>query len=265
MTSINRYQDYGRRLVDAAFARAGYTIFVRRKSADVVLFDRAELLSYAEEDHVRQLYETALAATGLEWSDNFSKRCRFASMAEVLRYALTAHVPGDVAECGCWKGTSTYMIASLLQASSFSDTFHVFDSFGGLSDLQAEDRRRNRPLTTTDIARQQAVFAGTESEVRQALAPFPFVQLHKGWIPERFSEVKGSVFRFVHIDVDLYQPTRDSLRFFYPRLNARGAIAFDDYGLTQFPGAKRAIDEFLAEETPTFFYRVPTGGAFLIK
>ena len=35
--------------------------------------------------------------------------------------------------------------------------------------------------------------------------------LMKGWIPTRFQEVADRHFAFVHIDVDLYEPTRDSL------------------------------------------------------
>ena len=39
-------------------------------------------------------------------------------------------------------------------------------------------------------------------------------QLFKGWIPDRFDEIALKKFCLVHIDVDLYQPTLDSLNFF---------------------------------------------------
>ena len=42
-------------------------------------------------------------------------------------------------------------------------------------------------------------------------------------------------------------------------------MVFDDYGLTQFPGAKLAIDEAMDIMKPSLFYKIPTGGAFLIK
>ena len=35
---------------------------------------------------------------------------------------------------------------------------------------------------------------------------------------------------FVHIDVDQYQSTYDSLAYFYPRMSAGGVIVNDDYG-----------------------------------
>src|SRR5688572_31529904 len=42
-------------------------------------------------------------------------------------------------------------------------------------------------------------------------------------------------------DVDVYQPTRDSLEYFYPRLVTGGILVCDDYG---WPGARKAVDDF---------------------
>ena len=44
-----------------------------------------------------------------------------------------------------------------------------------------------------------------------------------------------------------------------------GVIVLDDYGYTQFPGATKAIDNFLSESEYTMFYETPVGGAFIIK
>jgi hypothetical protein len=91
------------------------------------------------------------------------------------------------------------------------------------------------------------------------------LEYYAGWIPTKFQEVADQKFILVHMDVDLYEPFRDSIEFFFPRLVKGGAIAFDDYGLSQFPGAKTAVDEAVAAFNPSVFYKVPTGGAFLIK
>ena len=52
----------------------------------------------------------------------------------------------------------------------------------------------------------------------EVLKDFDFVKIYKGWIPEKFNLVDNSKFSFVHIDVDLYEPTLKSLEFFFPRL-----------------------------------------------
>ena len=65
------------------------------------------------------------------------------------------------------------------------------------------------------------------------------------------------VVSFVHIDVDLYQPTRDSLEFFY-------SIIVDDFALSACPGATRAVEDALSGK-PEQMISLPDGGGFLIK
>ncbi len=71
-------------------------------------------------------------------------------------------------------------------------------------------------------------------------------------------------FAFVHVDVDLYQPTRDAIDFFYPRLLPGGILLFDDYGFMTCPGARRAVDEHRRSSSDAFI-RLPTGQAFLTR
>ena len=98
----------------------------------------------------------------------------------------------------------------------------------------------------------------------RALEGHEAVRLLKGWIPERFAEVADRRFAFVHVDVDLLAPTRDSVSFFYPRLNDGGILLCDDYGFTSCPGATRAIDDYLTDK-PEKMIALSGGGGFLIK
>ena len=100
--------------------------------------------------------------------------------------------------------------------------------------------------------------------VRKALAGFSEINFHPGWIPERFQEVEDRKFSFVHIDVDLADPTRDSLGFFYPRMQTGGIIVCDDYGMTTCPGATEIIDGFLEDKQEKMVV-LPDGGGFLIR
>jgi predicted O-methyltransferase YrrM len=68
----------------------------------------------------------------------------------------------------------------------------------------------------------------------------------------------------VHIDVDLYNPTKDSLEFFCPRLRPGGIIVCDDYGFSSCPGATAACNEFLADK-PEKMIGLSDGGGFLFK
>lgn len=92
----------------------------------------------------------------------------------------------------------------------------------------------------------------------------PQIVFHKGWIPERFADVAQRKFCFVHVDVDLFQPTRDSLEFFYPRMVRGGIILCDDYGFTSCPGAQTAFDTYLADK-PEKVVNLPTGQGFIVR
>ena len=70
-------------------------------------------------------------------------------------------------------------------------------------------------------------------------------------------------FSFVHLDVDLYQPTMDSLEFFYGRMNPCSIILCDDYGFVTCPGAKKAMDSFFADK-PEEIVSLPTGQGFVV-
>lgn len=148
---------------------------------------------------------------------------------------LSNALPGDLAECGCYVGTSAFFIA---QASTHGKLY-LFDSFQGLSNPDATDGSN-----AADVMRWSAGDLSTsEAILRHNLARYDTIEVLPGWIPGRFDEVADLQFRLVHIDVDLYQPTRDSLEFFYPLLVKGGYIVMDDYGFKNCPGATRAADE----------------------
>jgi hypothetical protein len=157
------------------------------------------------------------------------------------------------------------MIGKLIYDSDQKRDFHIFDSFeGGLSDKSEEDKNLLATVEPDAMRREKEAFYSTEEEVSQSLSAFNFVTLHKGWIPERFSDVKEKTFSLVNLDLDLYQPIRDSLSFFFPRLSDGGVIIIDDYGTTDWPGVTRAIDQFL-EQYPVTFAIETLGSMIILK
>lgn len=171
---------------------------------------------------------------------------------ELLR--LVEHIPGDTAECGVYNGSTSYLICAANARSTQLKTHFGFDSFAGLSEPKPQDGSYWASGNLT-IAEETA---------QQNLAEFERMSLLKGWIPDRFAEVQDHTFSFLHIDVDLMDPTRDSLEFFYSRMSEGGIILCDDYGFTTCPGVTQAVDEFFADK-PDKFLSLSGGGGFMIK
>ena len=169
---------------------------------------------------------------------------------------LSNGLSGDLAECGCYVGVSAFFMA---QASTHG-SLYLFDSFQGLSNPEAADR-----AVAEDVMPWAAGDLCTSEEVlRKNLSRYERIEVLKGWIPERFDEIRERKFRLAHIDVDLYKPTRESLEFFYPRIVDGGFIIMDDYGFKNCPGAKRAADEF-AEKQGIQILQLTTGQGVIEK
>lgn len=164
---------------------------------------------------------------------------------------ISVAVDGDLAECGTYKGASAWLMCK--RAEGTGKIVHLFDSFEGLSE----------PKEVDGSWWQKGSLTAGEEFLRQNLAEFDNYRSYAGWIPARFSDIGDRRFCFLHVDVDLYQPTLDSLGFFYPRMNSGGVLIFDDYGYTTCPGARRAIDEFFSDK-PEPVLELPTGQGFVL-
>lgn len=204
---------------------------------------REQILSTVETDHrtaadfMVMLMNTTAQLGVLPTS---SARQRYQRLFEIFNSAV--HLEGEIAECGVLRGASTLMISQFQQRHDpgFDGTgYHVFDSFQGLSEIEAIDIEGADEKTKSMM--YEGNFACSEEQFRESVCDFPGIAVRPGWIPARFDEVADRRFKFVHVDVDLAQPTYDSFAFFYPRLVAGGIIISDD---GNWPGAKQAIEKF---------------------
>jgi len=63
--------------------------------------------------------------------------------------------------------------------------------------------------------------------------------------------LEESAYRLVHIDTDLYLPTKVCLDYFGSRLSASGVFVLDDYASGKCAGVRTALAEYL-EQTEAF-------------
>ena len=130
--------------------------------------------------------------------------------------------PGVAFELGVYTGGIT---RALLDMNKF-DRVVAFDTFCGISGSSSVDLHSDGDYNAGDVS---AYIAGAE--------------IVAGRVPEtlqgRFDEVS-----FAHLDMDVYEPTRDALACLWPLMVRDGIIVLDDYGFWSTPGIKRAVDEF---------------------
>ena len=181
------------------------------------------------------------------------KMDRYMILWQFLRSVL--HLPGELAECGVYKGGTARMIAKTASMMTVDKQLFLLDTFKGLP----------VPTPGLDANWQQGDIGDVTLEKVQAyLADFSNITFLPGLFSQNFQHIADQDFCFVHVDADLYQSIRECCEFFYPRMVQGGIILFDDYGFADCPGAKLATDEYFANVPEQLVY-LPTAQAFVVK
>jgi O-methyltransferase len=174
--------------------------------------------------------------------------------------SLTERFDGPVVECGVYKGRTLLGMAHLLRQRGLREVPIVgCDSFEGFPDPDAQDAL---PDGTIHERAQRGVFADTSIEALSAkLRALEYdrqVTLVKGFFENTLHTLPHERYSLVHVDVDLYGSYKTCLEYFYPKLSPGAFMVFDeyDYDAHKYPGAQRAIDEFL-EDKPEKIDRFP--------
>lgn len=182
--------------------------------------------------------------------DNWKSYERRWNLRELLR--LLDSVDGDLAECGVFEGGNAYQLCQFAQCHGRA--VHLFDSFEGLS----------APTGNDGEFWKKGDLTASEAVVKANLEGFDCYRTFRGWIPEAFPQVAERTYAFLHIDVDLEQPTFDSIAFFYPRMNRGGIILLDDHGYDTCPGARKAVLDFMKDK-PEPVLDLSSGQGLIIK
>ena len=166
----------------------------------------------------------------------------------------TRDVPGDIAECGVFRGETLLAMGLKLEQAERLDTKHIFgfDSFEGFDELVEVDKQ----LGGADNIHKQ-VGGFSETSHGQLLAKVQRwglsdrVELVPGYFDRTLAAFADRRFSFVHLDCDLYGSYKTCLEFFYPRLSPGAIVLLDEYNDPPWPGCNLAVDEFLADKPET--------------
>lgn len=166
---------------------------------------------------------------------------------------------GDVIEVGAWRGGSGCLLAMQLNKHSPTAKTYICDTFEGMPVVTHKEDNfyRGGELADTSAAHVQTIaksFGLNNVEVLKGI--FPLETAHK---------VTSTKFKFVHIDVDIYQSAKDTVDWVWDKLVPGGMIVFDDYGYSATEGVTRFVNEFTADNINCLFIFNQAGHAILVK
>jgi hypothetical protein len=166
-------------------------------------------------------------------------------LARYELFRMVVDVPGDIVECGVFKGSGIYTLAKLHRLFKPNNEqriigFDFFEATRDVSFAHPEDKQcldehggrwSPREVILANLARQQItnveLVAGNVVDTTRA-----YVREHLGF---RIA--------LLYLDVDNYEGTLGCLQNLYPVLSVGGVVAFDEYACRTF-GESDAVDHY---------------------
>lgn len=198
---------------------------------------------------------------------------RMYALYKAVMHVSRNSIPGDIVECGVWKGGSAMLMAMTLLARGDVRDIYLYDTFAGMSEPSEMDvdymgkKALDFWWGVGKYSKWDSTIVSME-EVQSNIAAinYPSERLHyiEGKIEDTIPLFAPERIAILHLDTDWYESTRHELVHLYPRLTLNGILLIDDYG--HFKGARQAVDEyFSASRTRMFFSRVDYTGRIGVK
>lgn len=183
---------------------------------------------------------------------------RLYALYTAVRYVTGRGVPGDIVECGVWRGGNCMLAAlTLMLVDDPTRRVWLYDTFGGMSEPTDRDRdvyggsaydMRDQPFSAEGRP-TPFQFAASRDDVaaNMAVTGFPEerVRYVEGRVEETLPANRPDQIALLRLDTDWYESTAHSMRHLYPLLAPGGILLLDDYG--DWPAVRQAVHECLDE------------------
>jgi hypothetical protein len=186
-------------------------------------------------------------------------------LAHYELYKSIVGLPGDVFELGVYKGASLVRLATFrdLLENDFSRRIVGFDAFGK---FPKDQLTLKHDLTFIDDFEKAGGYGLSVEEIEGIFVHknFQNVLLNPGnvfdTLPAHLEKFPATRISFLHLDMDVKEPTVFALETLWERVVPNGIVVFDDYN--SVAGETDAVDDFLKRHhlklEKTTHYYVPS-------
>lgn len=163
-----------------------------------------------------------------------------------LELTLNKGVEGDIAEFGCYIGTTSVFIRRVLDSvgQSTKRKFYAYDSFVGLPEkTSADSSTAGIQFKAGELTISKKRFLITFQKAR-LVVPITY----KAWFKDLTDTQLPDKLAYAFLDGDFYESIIDSLELVWPRLSVGGTITIDDYERAALPGVTKAVHDFFKDK-----------------
>jgi hypothetical protein len=187
---------------------------------------------------------------------------RVYAILEAVRYVIKASLPGDIVECGVWRGGTMMAVAqSLRNLGKMEKDLYLFDTFEGMPspgdrDVDFRGRVAMKEFLKKKRSNESSTWCyASLDDVQANLEKTGYVnsRIHYivGKVEDTIPEQAPNEISILRLDTDWYESTRHELVHLFPRLVKGGVLIVDDYG--HWDGARKAVDEYFVENRLSIF------------
>jgi O-methyltransferase len=171
---------------------------------------------------------------------------------------VIANIEGDILEVGVWRGGTGGIMAKKLSMLDPSRTLYLADTFEGVVKATKNDSKYiggEHSDTSLNLV----------NELLTNKLGLKNYKILKGIFPDDTgSEIENHKIAMAHVDVDVYQSTKEIVEWIWPRLSIGGVIFYDDYGFTPCDGVIKFVNEQKKLKDRHTFYNL-NGHAITVK
>jgi O-methyltransferase len=171
-------------------------------------------------------------------------------LARQVDAVLRQGVPGDLVECGVWRGGAALLMADRLRRMGDSSRrVWLIDSFEGLPSPEEVDGPTALEWTrNTSSVHYHDNCRASMREVEEAAAALGLrdrIEIVAGWFEETLPTVRAAIgpIALLRIDADWHASVRCCLEHLYDSVSPGGLVLIDDYDF--WDGCAIAVHEFL--------------------
>ncbi|GFG73636.1 TylF/MycF/NovP-related O-methyltransferase [Mycobacterium botniense] len=171
---------------------------------------------------------------GLDWpaeAETMIGMQRLTSLQHCVETVLADDIPGDLVECGVWRGGACILMRAVLAAyGDQTRCVWLADSFAGLPRPDPVKYKADKGIRS-DLA--AGILGVSQAEVRANFERYGLlderVRFLPGWFKDTLHDAPIDRIAVLRLDADLYESTIQALEELYPRLSAGGFCIIDDY------------------------------------
>jgi O-methyltransferase len=181
---------------------------------------------------------------------------RINTLCEATKYIALNNIPGDIVECGVWRGGSIMAVArTLLNLGNTSRELYLFDTFEGMTeptskDISIDGQYAGALLRNSNKHSSHSVWCYSSlEEVKAGVERIGYdsqkIHYIKGKVEDTIPGNAPEKISLLRLDTDWYESTHHEMVHLFPRLSNGGVIIIDDYG--HWKGARKAVDEYITD------------------